>query len=128
MTPDEIRELMALAEKATQGEWQACGHDRGGCKCGQVWSLPADVMVAVSIGVDDENYTNGEGVTPAQKIVNAAYIAAANPERVVALCRLALAALDWRVAMEREHDWNQGPQITAINEAVEAVFGDEPTR
>jgi len=31
------------------GPWRECGHKRGGCTCGQVWSIPADVPVATAI-------------------------------------------------------------------------------
>lgn len=30
----------------TPTPWQECGHKRGGCSCGQIWSLSADVPVA----------------------------------------------------------------------------------
>lgn len=33
-------------EGFTPGPWRECGHDRGGCQCGQVWSVAADCPVA----------------------------------------------------------------------------------
>ena len=43
----DIDELERLASAASPGPWEACGDDRGGCKCGQVWSKIADHPVAV---------------------------------------------------------------------------------
>ena len=63
----------------TPGPWKACGMNRGGCVCGQVYSDPADVMVAVAISSKDESYTLGEGVIHGseQFHANARLIAAA---------------------------------------------------
>lgn len=39
--------LRKLELAATLGPWRACGDDRGGCICGQVWSITSDHPVAV---------------------------------------------------------------------------------
>jgi hypothetical protein len=55
--PIEINELRQLAEAAIKGPWVACGHDRGGCSCGFVFSASEDVPVAqVTIGVWGDEY------------------------------------------------------------------------
>ncbi len=46
MEKQERDELRALAEAATQGTWQECGHERGGCSCCLIWALSADTTVA----------------------------------------------------------------------------------
>lgn len=33
-------------EEAAPRPWRICGHGRGGCECGQIWSLPADSPIA----------------------------------------------------------------------------------
>lgn len=40
--------------KGTLGPWKICGDKRGGCICGQVWSIPADFPVATATSSDDE--------------------------------------------------------------------------
>jgi len=45
MTKPTVEQLEELSAKATQGEWEACGSERGGCKCGNVWSKDADAPV-----------------------------------------------------------------------------------
>jgi len=42
----DVKELMALSEKATVGKWSACGAERGGCICGLIWSEEADAALA----------------------------------------------------------------------------------
>ena len=70
----------------TPGPWKACGMNRGGCVCGQVYSDPADVMVAVAISSKDESYTLGEGVIHGSEQFHAnARLIAAAPQLVEAL-------------------------------------------
>lgn len=99
-------DLRTLAEAATSGPWIECGHGRGGCKCGFVFSKPADAPIAeVTIGVwgDEwpsmrqvggsiegkfEAFMDGMdyGEVPEDKgKANAAYIAAAHPQAIIAL-------------------------------------------
>lgn len=33
--------------------WQACGSDRGGCRCGQIWSVPDDNHILTVAYVDE---------------------------------------------------------------------------
>lgn len=52
-TREEIESLLTAAAayeaKADAGPWQACGTERGGCSCGNVWCGPADdLMFSVS--------------------------------------------------------------------------------
>ena len=73
--------LKALALAASPGPWRECGHDRGGCGCGQIWSTEADMPVASSERGDDEIGKIPEHIVKA----NAAYIAAACPATVLEL-------------------------------------------
>ena len=36
--------------KHTPGPWRACGADRGGCECRQIWSIPGDCPVVTARG------------------------------------------------------------------------------
>ena len=40
-----LETLDALERQATPGPWRACNAETGGCRCGQVWSTPADAPV-----------------------------------------------------------------------------------
>jgi hypothetical protein len=46
---NETRALLAAVEArataATPGPWHACGQDRGGCSCGNVWSKAVDDLL-----------------------------------------------------------------------------------
>lgn len=63
--------------KHTEGPWRVCGEDRGGCQCRQVWSVEDDIVVAVALTHEDENYTGGDGATQEFAEANARLIAAA---------------------------------------------------
>ncbi len=55
-----------MTDKATHSPepWNFCGHKRGGCSCGQIWSTPADCPVAsVTSGEWGDSY-------PVIRIVN----------------------------------------------------------
>jgi hypothetical protein len=43
----DLDAIETLLSEATPGPWRECGHERGGCKCGQVWSETADHPVLV---------------------------------------------------------------------------------
>lgn len=64
--------------KHTPEPWRECGKDRDdGCKCRMVWALTADVVVAMALMADDEDYTGGEGISSLDMAkANAARIAA----------------------------------------------------
>lgn len=72
--------LRRVAEAATPGPWSECGHSRGGCSCGMVWSRAADLPVAEAWGGDEEAPEPSEGAR-----ANAAFIAAANPSNILSL-------------------------------------------
>ena len=75
----ELERLVGLSEKATAGTWQCCGHDRGGCVCGAVWSIEADVMLASThpeVG-EEADLAPDQVNDPKEVAANAAYIAAA---------------------------------------------------
>lgn len=74
------QELRRLAEAATPGPWKECGHARGGCSCGMVWSRAADLPVAEAWRGDQEAPEPAEGSK-----ANAAFIAAANPSAILSL-------------------------------------------
>jgi hypothetical protein len=62
--------------KHTPGPWRECGHDRGGCACGVVWSESADVVVA-SAALQYEDVGATVPVSPEVIAANARLIAAA---------------------------------------------------
>ncbi len=70
MTPDEIKQLRDLADRAAPGPWETETDDDG------------DGIVYA----DDANYTT---VTHARRLNDAEYLAALSPERIKELCDLA---------------------------------------
>jgi hypothetical protein len=70
-----IEELKALAEKSTPGPWDAC--KEGKCRCGQIWSIPADQQVGTILAEwgDAPDMIYG-GVGEEQREANAALIVA----------------------------------------------------
>jgi hypothetical protein len=48
---------------ASPRPWRQCGHNRGGCSCGSIWSIPADAPVAtVTVGKWGDHFAEiGEG-------------------------------------------------------------------
>ena len=73
-TPD-LQALIDLSEKATAGPWRECGHDRGGCSCGRIWSLGEDLPIAgASMSHDEETRQARTGSE--QRKYNAEFIAA----------------------------------------------------
>lgn len=80
MNDQNKAELRRLAEAATPGPWRECGADRGGCACGQVWSIASDCPVAVVWQGDEVVGEPGEGAE-----ANASFIAKANPAAVLSL-------------------------------------------
>lgn len=81
MNSEDLQQLKALAMAATRGRWRECGHERGGCVCGQIWSVEADLPIATAERGDEEIGV----ITPEFYKPNAAYIAAASPDVVLAL-------------------------------------------
>lgn len=61
-----------MSEKHSPGPWIACGAQRGGCKCGLIWSTTDDVVVAEVTREDDSHKKTDE-----QFYANAALIASA---------------------------------------------------
>lgn len=82
----DLDDLEAKARAATQGPWEECGHNNGagGCRCGFVWSIPCDAIVATT---DTDDADEGISSTDERKKLDAAFIAAANPAVVLALVR-----------------------------------------
>jgi len=78
---------MSRAEH-TPGPWQACGHDRGGCECRMVWSLPDDVVVAAATMAPDE-ICCGEGIADMEIAKANARLIAAAPDLLEACERAA---------------------------------------
>lgn len=76
-------DLRKLAEGATQGTWRECKQDSGGCSCGFVWAIEADLPIACT----QTGEKGGEVLPLPVEIVkaNAAYIAAANPSAIRSL-------------------------------------------
>lgn len=61
-----------MSEKHSPGPWRACGAHRGGCKCGLIWSITDDVVVAEVTKEDGSHKKTDE-----QFHANAALIASA---------------------------------------------------
>jgi hypothetical protein len=141
MTQEQIDALRAAAEKATPGPWIECGHKRGGCTCGYIWSKPTDSPIAVAtIGPWGDEWpevrvvetADGLGsmrveafmkrsdygeVAPERGKGNAAFIALANP-------RVILSLLAEREALLRVAE-AAGKLDAAAMEAVDADPGAE---
>ena len=118
-----LGDIARLARAATPGLYKSCGHNRGGCSCGMVWSLYADAPLAtMTVGewgnecptvvmVDDGNGT----MVPEARIIkevygsfprgmgeaNAAYFGALGPQTVLRLVA-----------------WARAGQVAAIGLAV----------
>jgi hypothetical protein len=75
MTTPDLQALIELSEKATAGPWRECGHDRGGCSCGLIWSLSEDLPVADASMSNDEE-TRQARTGSEQRKYNAEFIAA----------------------------------------------------
>jgi len=69
------------------GPWSQCGARDGKCSCGQIWSIPADCVVATVAQYRDGN----DGPTPEAATANARLIAAA-PD-LLAACEEAVSVL-----------------------------------
>lgn len=91
------------AAKAVSGPYHACGSDRGGCKCGQVWSGPADSPIATCNREWGDHVCPHDGkpgyfmeygrLNDGLREANAIHLANADPEMIAALvsCTRALA-------------------------------------
>lgn len=78
-----LEELLTIAGKATQGEWRACGHDRGGCQCGMVWSIDEDFPM-VDCKINDE-MIGKTSIETAKN--NSMFVATFNPSMVIELIK-----------------------------------------
>jgi hypothetical protein len=61
---DTVSALRDIAAKATPAPWQECGACRGGCTCGNVWSVPADVPVGRAISDRELSEQGWERIDP----------------------------------------------------------------
>ncbi len=89
MDTNTVESQESRAESHTPGPWSACGHDRGGCQCCMVWSIPADCVVAVALTAKDKQYTGGEGIGQLEIAQANARLIAAAPE-LLAACEEAI--------------------------------------
>lgn len=132
----DLVRLRELASKATPGPWSAhdgigttvelhTGHEGRKCACGQIWSKPHDCIVAAAIGARDETYTLGEGVSDEQLARNAAFIAAANPQTMLALLdrieRLEAFVGKVREASKSKYVWGGAGYDENFENAMDAV-------
>lgn len=61
MTPPiDLAAVRKLSDAATPGPWQECGHERGGCQCGFVWSIAADALLLMIRARDEDVPTADE--------------------------------------------------------------------
>lgn len=65
----DLDELERVVAEATAGRWSRCGDDRGGCKCGLIWSDKSDRTVASTSRVGDEEGPNENAIADARAIV-----------------------------------------------------------
>lgn len=100
-----------LLIKHTPGPWRICGNDRGGCKCGNVWSKKHDFVVARAISKLSYGQLD-EGCSEETAVANARLIAAA-PDL--------LAALEKIVEIEREERDCFAANAEMANVAIEAI-------
>lgn len=83
--------LESAAKAATPGPWQNCGHNRGGCICGLIWSIPIDGTVGstarLTVCEAEKSEPGDDYARPSreQMKLNAAFIARANPDAVLKL-------------------------------------------
>lgn len=121
ITTEAIDEIERLEREATAGPWNECGHDRGGCQCGMVWS--PDLVVAVT-SRHDEDMPN-----PTIEAVkaNAALIAALR-NHAPALIRAAREAERMRAVYDAALDWAvdmpNGSEKRLRDEAMKAIQSD----
>ncbi|NCX56408.1 MAG: hypothetical protein EBW87_04325 [Burkholderiaceae bacterium] len=100
----------------TPGPWRECGHEKGGCKCGMIWSRPADRCVA-STFVDVDGF--GMDVPDEQRIANARLIAAA-PDLLEA-CMAAMRIADLWSPVTGDHD-EECAALYAMRQKFESVI------
>lgn len=74
-----------LTAKHSPTPWKVCGAPQ--CKCGLVWSLPADMVVAIAQGPQHEE--DAPTPTTEQQAANAAHIVASVNERDGLLAEIA---------------------------------------
>ena len=97
----------------TPGPWSACGQDRGGCSCGQVWSRAVDQPVAKAntIWGDDLEHPYGE-IPFAEMVANARLIAAAPELLAAATCALGM------LTGNLDGDWSLGDPVDMLRAAI----------
>ncbi len=91
MTTDDLRALLDAAGKATPGKWEF--DDGDGYSVCRIWAGRRSLARLVG---DD-----------AQAEADAAYIAAASPDVVASLARIALAAVQWGHSATSITTWDQ---------------------
>jgi len=71
-----------MKTKHTPGPWKQCGASNQECQCGQIWSIPHDIVVAVA----QRDFQGADQAYPkhAQFVANMAVLAAA-PDMLVEL-------------------------------------------
>lgn len=97
LTFEQIAEIRARAEGAAPGPWRRCQAHEGKCRCGLVWSIPADFVVACTA-----MFECGEGPTLEGIIANGDFIAAARTD-VVLLCDALEEAMRKMEEVSHEH-------------------------
>ena len=109
--------------KYTPGPWRECGRGRGGCQCHQVWSMEAEVVVAVALGEGDHHMYGETLRDEAQVKANARLIAAA-PEMYEALKAIQAWLLFNDKLLDPKGLWNE-EFVKANNAACAAISAAE---
>lgn len=108
--------------KGTLGPWKICGDKRGGCICGQVWSIPADFPVATATLSDDEL-----GEIPIEQMKANARLIAAAPDLLEALQNL-VQLREWKDKHGKDEHYKKARPIAweAARAAISKALNHNP--
>lgn len=121
----EIANLLRMSEKATGRPWKPCTAGDA-CKCGLIWSVPADVTVAITHVPEDDEEIRSEVNDNNRYIVAAANLAPRLAEQLRAARSEAatLAFVENVVQMRADQVTTEGvnmPFATRLSDAVESL-------
>lgn len=96
--PVNVQGLRETSQQASKGPWIECGHHRGGCPCGLVFSGAENLTIATAQNYNHDDLLLAPSVEQAMR--NARYMAAASPDVVLRLVDVADAAKRYQAAKE----------------------------